>query len=161
MSKPVIISGEASETDSENDADDKVNIMTKSVQGAIVTGEDSESENENEASIASALSALNFNPESTMETPEEENTYDSLFHQKLRDCNIQLYNNIESTYQNVISQASRNLNNIEQQLLRSQLTMQNAVMSLKTLSVNSLMIKSKLHSLLSSDFLSNVTVKKL
>ncbi|XP_074041028.1 biogenesis of lysosome-related organelles complex 1, subunit 3 isoform X2 [Leptinotarsa decemlineata] len=123
MDKPVIISGEASETDSEEDFNPKmVHDVTKSVQGAIITGEDSESENGKQ--------------------------------------NSQLHNDIENLCQSTVNKARKNLNDIDQQLLRSQFTVQNAVTSLKSLSVNSLTLKSKLHSLLSANFLSNVTVEK-
>ncbi|KAG5891471.1 hypothetical protein JTB14_004414 [Gonioctena quinquepunctata] len=155
MNKPVIICGEASETDSEDDSNLNLNnAMTKSVQGAIITGEDSESENDIETTTASTVSAWKQMPQ------EKNDTYNSLFHQKLRECNGQLHNDIQHICQNTLNDANRNLNMIEQQLLRSQLTMQNAVTSLKTLSINSLTIKSKLHSLLSSNFLSNISVNK-
>ncbi|XP_023012793.1 biogenesis of lysosome-related organelles complex 1, subunit 3 isoform X1 [Leptinotarsa decemlineata] len=158
MDKPVIISGEASETDSEEDFNPKmVHDVTKSVQGAIITGEDSESENEFD-SVASAISALNQAPQS--DRSKEKSPTDSLFHQKLRKQNSQLHNDIENLCQSTVNKARKNLNDIDQQLLRSQFTVQNAVTSLKSLSVNSLTLKSKLHSLLSANFLSNVTVEK-
>ncbi|KAJ8961734.1 hypothetical protein NQ318_021334 [Aromia moschata] len=158
MSKPVIISGEASETDSEDEFCLKTsNLMTQSVQGAVITGEDSESENENDASIASAISALH---QSNVEEKRLDEKYDSLFHQKLREYNMRLHNNVESFCQNNINEAEKNLNGIDQHLLRSQLTLQGAATSLKSLSINSLTIKSKLHSLLSGKFLPNVKVNK-
>ncbi|XP_018570246.1 biogenesis of lysosome-related organelles complex 1 subunit 3 [Anoplophora glabripennis] len=160
MSKPVVISGEASETDSEDELNTKTlkNVMMQSVQGAMITGEDSESEYENDASIASAVSALN---QSNFENKNhEESKYDSLFHQKLKEYNARFHNNLEGFTQNTVNEAGRKLNTIDQQLLRSQLTLQNAVTSLKSLSINSLTVKSKLHSLLSAKFLPNVKVNK-
>lgn len=100
-----------------------------------------------------------------------------MFHQKLSKClllliitflintfleeyNARLHNNLEGLTQNTVNEAGRKLNTIDQQLLRSQLTLQSAVTSLKSLSVNSLTVKSKLHSLLSAKFLPNVKVNK-
>lgn len=78
----------------------------------------------------------------------------------LGEYNEQLNNSVDNICQSTVNEANKHLNVIEQQLLRSQMTMQNAVASLKTLSINSLSIKSKLHSLLSSNFLANVVVQK-
>ncbi|CAH1101861.1 unnamed protein product [Psylliodes chrysocephalus] len=157
MNTSVVVTGEAPETDSEEEGGNNlVNAMTKSVQGAVITGEDSESDTEIEVSVASATSALNHE-----ELLDSNNIkYNSLFHQKLREHNEQLNNSVDNICQSTVNEANKHLNVIEQQLLRSQMTMQNAVASLKTLSINSLSIKSKLHSLLSSNFLANVVVQK-
>ncbi|KAJ8973027.1 hypothetical protein NQ317_012632 [Molorchus minor] len=157
MSRPLIVSGEASETDSEEEFNLPPQNMTQSVQGAAIAGEDSESENENDASICSAVSALQ---QTEVDDKQFNETYDSLFHQKLRECNMRLHSNLETFCQNTINEADRNLNMIDQQLLRSQLTLQNAATSLKSLSVNSLTIASKIHFLLSAKFLPNVIVNK-
>ncbi|XP_057664056.1 biogenesis of lysosome-related organelles complex 1 subunit 3 [Diorhabda carinulata] len=141
MNKPLVISGEASETDSEDESPTvKVNNLTNSVQGAVITGEDSESDNDTYSSVV----------------PKGEVKYDSLFHQKLREQNEKLKVSFENICQSPVNEAGKTLNLIDQNLIRSQITLQIAVTSLKTLSINSLTIKSKLHSLLSSNFLSNV-----
>ncbi|XP_044257770.1 biogenesis of lysosome-related organelles complex 1 subunit 3 [Tribolium madens] len=159
MNKPVIISGEASETDSEDEAPKKEPlIVTAPIQGAVITGEDSESENENDASICSAVSALN--EVSSPIKKENCDKYDSLLHQKLRECNGKLHHDIECFCQNVIGENGKNLISIDQQLIKSQLTLQNAVTSLKSLGANSLSIKNKLHSLLSAQFIPNIKVSK-
>ncbi|RZC41790.1 biogenesis of lysosome-related organelles complex 1 subunit 3 [Asbolus verrucosus] len=162
MNKPIIISGEASETESEDEAPKNAPLaLTSSIQGAVVTGEDSESENENDASICSAVSALN-------ETHSVDNAfkrdhcdkYDSLLHQKLRECNGKLHHDIECFCQNIVGEAGKSLTSIDQHLIKSQLTLQNAVTSLKSLSANSLAIKNKLQSLLSAQFIPNIKVDK-
>ncbi|KAJ8922079.1 hypothetical protein NQ315_008720 [Exocentrus adspersus] len=162
MNKPTVISGEASETDSEDESNTTIpKSMFQSVQGAVVTGEDSESETGKETiylhdgSIASAVSALNQSNDSKV----NDNKYDSLLHQKLKEYNTRLYNDLEGLAQNTINEAGKQLNSIDQQLLRSQLTLQSAVTSLKSLSINSLTMKSKLHSMLSAKFLPNVKVE--
>ncbi|XP_072379325.1 uncharacterized protein Blos3 isoform X2 [Diabrotica undecimpunctata] len=87
MNKSVVITGEASETDSEGEDEvhsNTLNSMTKTVQGAVITGEDSESDTEIDSSVASVTSALN-----QKELLEVNATkFNSLFHQKL---SIQCY----------------------------------------------------------------------
>jgi hypothetical protein len=159
MNKPIIISGEASETDSEDEVPKNEPLMlTTPIQGAVITGEDSESENENDASICSAVSALN---ETNTHTKKEDcDKNDSLLHQKLRECNGKLHQDVQSFCQNIVGEAGKNLASIDQQLIKSQLTLQNAVTSLKSLSANSLAIKNKLQSLLSAQFIPNIKVTK-
>ena len=67
---------------------------------------------------------------------------------------------MEGFCQNVIGEAGKNLTSIDQQLIKSQLTLQNAVTSLKSLGANSLAIKNKLQSLLSSQFIPNIKINK-
>ncbi|KAK5649697.1 hypothetical protein RI129_000726 [Pyrocoelia pectoralis] len=154
INSSVIISGEASETDSDEDnckVPDK--IMTTSIQAAIVTGEDSESDDENQGSISSAVSVLT---QETVKSDREHHKNDSLLHKKLRECNDQLCIDLNMFSQNVISQAGKNLTAIDQELLKSQNTLQTAVTSLRSLHLNSVMIKEKLQTVLSSKFLSNI-----
>ncbi|XP_030751853.1 uncharacterized protein LOC115879276 [Sitophilus oryzae] len=159
MSNRVVVLGEAPETESEDEEEPIVKFeVVNSVQGAVIPGEDSESDNENDASIASAVSALHLiNPSND---PNDNIEYDSLFQQKLRESNNSLYNNLEHFVQSTLNEAGKTLDSVEQQLLKSQMTLQGAVQSLKSLSVNSLTLKNKFHSLLSSNFLSNITSSK-
>ncbi|XP_048526596.1 uncharacterized protein LOC125505862 [Dendroctonus ponderosae] len=158
MSKPFIISGEASETESEDESMPSIHLdLTKSIQGAVILGENSESDNDNEGSIASAISAIHFNDCDSSSCID----HDSLFQQKLCESNTSLYNTLESLFQSTIGEAEKTLGSVEHQLLKSQITLQGAVTSLKTLSVNSLTLKNKFHSLLSSNFLPNINCSKL
>lgn len=72
------------------------------------------------------------------------------------DCNNQLHTGIQSFCQNLISQAEKNLQNIDQQLLKSQNTLQSAVSSLRTISINSAILKDKLQYVVSAKFISNI-----
>lgn len=78
----------------------------------------------------------------------------------LGESNTALYNTLEALFQSTLGEAEKNLSSVERQLLKSQITLQGAVTSLKTLSVNSLTLKNKFHSLLSSKFLSNINSSK-
>ncbi|CAG9769617.1 unnamed protein product [Ceutorhynchus assimilis] len=160
MNNSLVISGEASETESEDEVHPRIQFdMAQSIQGAVILGEDSESDNENEGSIASAVSALQLLEEGSDANANVD--HDSLFQQQLRESNTSLYNNIETFIQTTVDEAGKNLNALEHQLLKSQITLQGAVTSLKTLSVNSLTLKNKLHSLLSSKFLNNINTSKV
>lgn len=158
INSSVIISGEASETDSDDD-NCKVKDMTTStsIQAAIVTGEDSESDNENQGSVASAVSVLTQSAqEFTKSGLGDSHKNDSLLHKKLRECNDQLCTDLNAFSQSVITQAGKNLTAIDQELLKSQNTLQTAVTSLRALHLNSAMIKEKLQTIFSSKFLSNI-----
>jgi hypothetical protein len=78
----------------------------------------------------------------------------------LGECNGKLHQDVQSFCQNIVGEAGKNLASIDQQLIKSQLTLQNAVTSLKSLSANSLAIKNKLQSLLSAQFIPNIKVTK-
>ncbi|KAF5301016.1 hypothetical protein FQR65_LT08999 [Abscondita terminalis] len=157
INSSVIINGEASETDSDEDNDPIVTDMPNAIQAAIITGEDSESDDENQASISSAVSVLTQAKvdETKKEQPESE-IHRSLLHRKLRECNNQMYTDLESFCQNIMSQAGKNLSAIDQQLLKSQNTLQTAVTSLRSLQANSTMIKDRLQTIISSKFLTNI-----
>ncbi|KAF5295310.1 hypothetical protein FQA39_LY13175 [Lamprigera yunnana] len=112
---------------------------------------------DNEGSVSSAVSVLTQETKEAAkkETPEP-NTHKSLLHRKLRECNNQMYTDMESFCHNIISQAEKNLTTIDQQLLKSQNTLQTAVTSLRSLHVNSSMIRDRLQNILSSKFLTNI-----
>lgn len=74
------------------------------------------------------------------------------------ECNVKLQNDLDTFSQTTIDDATKNLNNIDQQLLRSQLTLQNAVSALRSLSINTLSFKDKLQNMLSAKFIPNVKV---
>ncbi|KAF2902865.1 hypothetical protein ILUMI_03323 [Ignelater luminosus] len=163
INSSVIISGEASETDSDDEISPRFsrNAMNTSIQGEIITGEDSESDDENAGSISSAASALT-QPERDMDKTEalpEINRNESLLHRKLKECNHHLYSDLEMFCQTIISQAGKNLSTIDQQLLKSQITLQTAVPSLRSLNINSALLKERLQSILSSKFISNIKTK--
>ncbi|KAK4882371.1 hypothetical protein RN001_005690 [Aquatica leii] len=157
INSSVIISGEASETDSDEDNNHNVNDMPTSIQAAIITGEDSESDDENQGSISSAVSVLTqTKSEEAKKEVSESDMNKSLLHKKLKECNNQMYTDLESFCQNMINQAGKNLSTIDQQLMKSQNTLQTAVTSLRSLHINSAAIKDRLQNIISSKFLTNI-----
>ncbi|XP_022913188.2 biogenesis of lysosome-related organelles complex 1 subunit 3 [Onthophagus taurus] len=143
--KAVIVSGEASETDSDDDivrgALEYSDVNT--FQASVIQGEDSESDQE----IAT--------PKPNMIVIKDEYT-DSLLHKKLRESNLKLCGNINNLANGVLGQCHKTLSNVEQDLVKCQLTMQSAVSSLQHLTGNSNKIKNNLDGILSSSFLSSI-----
>lgn len=71
-----------------------------------------------------------------------------------------MHQDIDGYIQNIIGEAEKNLNLIDQQLIKSQVTIQSAVTSLKSITLNSLAIKNKLQNLLSAQFIPNINIDK-
>nr|XP_022913188.1 uncharacterized protein LOC111424027 isoform X1 [Onthophagus taurus]XP_022913189.1 uncharacterized protein LOC111424027 isoform X1 [Onthophagus taurus]XP_022913190.1 uncharacterized protein LOC111424027 isoform X1 [Onthophagus taurus] len=143
--KAVIVSGEASETDSDDDIVRGVLEYSdvNTFQASVIQGEDSESDQE----IAT--------PKPNMIVIKDEYT-DSLLHKKLRESNLKLCGNINNLANGVLGQCHKTLSNVEQDLVKCQLTMQSAVSSLQNLTGNSNKIKNNLDGILSSSFLSSI-----
>ncbi|KAL3278287.1 hypothetical protein HHI36_013621 [Cryptolaemus montrouzieri] len=155
MNKPVIVTGEASETDSEDDEPTYAmsRNSTNQVKGQAISGEDSESENDDggisSASIASAISV-------SENLDIEQCRTDSLLHQKLREANSTFHTDLEAIIKNTVVDAEKTLNEVDKHILKSQLILQGASSSLKNFNLQANVLKNKLENLLSSNFLSNV-----
>ncbi|GJQ74396.1 hypothetical protein Trydic_g21269 [Trypoxylus dichotomus] len=153
LKNPVIVSGEAPETDSEDEAPIPTGTAEKhvTIHGAAVLGEDSESEHESE----SKETAVEATTSSTYQSRENK-TCNSLLHRKLKECNLKLRWDLEVFTQSNINEASKTLETLEKELINSQLTVQAAISSLQALNANSNKINRKLQSVISSSFLGNV-----
>ncbi|KRT78865.1 hypothetical protein AMK59_7985, partial [Oryctes borbonicus] len=130
LKNPVIVSGEAPETDSEDEAPIPTETPEKhvTVHGAVILGEDSESEYESE-SRESAVEAI---PSDTHQ-PRQDKACNSLLHRKLKECNLKLRWDLEVFTQSNINDASKTLETLEKDLVNSQLTVQAAITSLQML----------------------------
>lgn len=167
MQKSVIVSGEASETDSDNEAPSSIPSPAKSaIHGEVIKGEDSESEEE-QASVTSAFAALGpiiSTPISARKIEpnyyENDSKYDTLLHKKLFECNRYLHEQISQFSQYNMTDAAKSLTDVEQQLLQSQLTLEGAITSLRCLNVNSIAIRNKLKHVLEGDFLNTIKTDK-
>jgi len=146
MDKNFIIIGEASETDSENESNninnDHVEIQKseKNVKGEVIHGEDSESD---EDDIRVPIQKVNSN-------------YDGILHKKLQESNNMLRNSIDQLVLSNTNEMKNILLSSEQDLMRSQNTLQNSLTSFKTLNGNSENILTKLKCILESNFFSDV-----
>lgn len=163
MKKSIIVSGEASETESEPDI--PVSPTKSAVHGEVIKGEDSESEEE-QGSVSSAISALeptNSNPNPLLKASnsfEYDSKYDTLLHRKLLECNKYLHDQVNHYTETNINEAAKSLSDVEQQLLQSQLTLEGAITSLRSLNVNSIAIRNKLKDVLEGDFLNTIKTDK-
>ncbi|XP_017774422.1 PREDICTED: uncharacterized protein LOC108561045 isoform X2 [Nicrophorus vespilloides] len=153
MESKLVVRGEASETESE---DEPINIteslsvqatMANSRKGEVITGEDSESDSETENQLPRAA-------EKSMNKPKK--TYETLLIRKLKDDNKQLYRDLDGFTTETITKARDVLNTAEQELIKSQITLQGALTALRGLNHNSAAIKNKLRDILSSNFISNI-----
>ncbi|XP_025829917.1 biogenesis of lysosome-related organelles complex 1 subunit 3 [Agrilus planipennis] len=154
--RSVVVSGEASETDSEDNNildSSPVQHTTSYVQGAIIAGEDSESQDEQEESSPDHGSTPS---DVRKHLTKEIDQSDSLLHRKLRECNNNFYQDLELLCISNINMAAKDLSVVDQHLLRSQITLQSAITSLKVLNNNSINLKEKLNSIVSLNFLSTV-----
>ncbi|XP_017774343.1 PREDICTED: uncharacterized protein LOC108561045 isoform X1 [Nicrophorus vespilloides] len=161
MESKLVVRGEASETESE---DEPINIteslsvqatMANSRKGEVITGEDSESDSEtviytNEPTENQLPRAA----EKSMNKPKK--TYETLLIRKLKDDNKQLYRDLDGFTTETITKARDVLNTAEQELIKSQITLQGALTALRGLNHNSAAIKNKLRDILSSNFISNI-----
>ncbi|KAK9881925.1 hypothetical protein WA026_018119 [Henosepilachna vigintioctopunctata] len=157
MNKAVIVNGEASETESEDEANiiyETEELVTDQIKCQTVIGEDTESENENNDKNFVDLTSNSIVKEE-YKKPEKST---SLLHQKLRESNIAFYNNLENFIKNAVNESEKSLTEVDQRILKSQLVVQGAASSLKNLNLQANTLKNKLHAVLSSNFLSNVKI---
>lgn len=78
----------------------------------------------------------------------------------LGEDNALFRNDLEGLCNTVANDAANILSGTEQKLVRSEVTLQNAVTTLKSLNVSSNILKNKVDSMLSANFLPNVKVDK-
>lgn len=160
--KTSIVSGEAAETDSEDESSDITNAFTKmaaSIPGEIVNGEDSESDTD---------STLNKTPKIVAQPAEisvnplpPKKKFDSLLHKKLCENNTTVYKNMNNFFTSHANDANLSLNHTDRQLMKSQLTLQAALNSLRLLHTNSVAIKNKLRNIVVDDnYLDNLVITK-
>lgn len=76
------------------------------------------------------------------------------------ESNANLQKDLNTLCVNTVQKATNNLNDTEQKLLQSQITIQSAVTSLRSLGSNSTSIKNKLQSVLTCRFIPNIKINK-
>ncbi|KAK3931785.1 Biogenesis of lysosome-related organelles complex 1 subunit 3 [Frankliniella fusca] len=113
------------------------------------------------SSAASAFSLLSPLKESLPSVSKEDAKYGSLLHKKLRERNSSLRRSVEDFIHSSVGTAARDLNSIDQHLLKSQVTLQEAATSLRILQSNLSHIHSKLSSITSSTYLPSINVDAL
>lgn len=133
-------------------------------QGIIVKGEAPESDEEEElhsAGSGTCTSSATKEGKPTVDkiqTRRDEIEYKTLLHKKLRERNISLHKNTYDFVRQTIGAAGRELNTTNQQLLRSQVQLQEAVSALLILHNNTLQLNTKLVDVTSTSFLPDISI---
>ncbi|XP_049783900.1 biogenesis of lysosome-related organelles complex 1 subunit 3 isoform X1 [Schistocerca cancellata] len=176
--KPYIVSGEAPESDSGGEEfavsdapfQQTGTSSASNLQGIIVAGEAPESDEEREepGSVSSISSAASVSSETSLTTnvkkgykgKKSESKYSSLLHKKLRERNISLYKNISEFAYSTLTSAGRDLNLTNQQLLRSQVQLQEAATSLHILQSHLTQLHTKIAAVSTSAFIPQIYVQQ-
>ncbi|XP_046398849.1 uncharacterized protein LOC124165460 [Ischnura elegans] len=162
--KPHVVAGEAPESDCEDDVKIVPNSKSSTAstpQGIVVAGEAPESDEENEdagsvsscASVTSVSSTTSHGSKQTSgwrSKSSEGPKYSTLLHKKLRERNMSLHRNISDLTNHTIHNATKDLNAINQGLLKSQVTLQEAATSLHVLLAMTVKLKDSLNVTISS-----------
>ncbi|XP_076176240.1 uncharacterized protein LOC143151214 [Ptiloglossa arizonensis] len=137
--KTVVVSGEAPESD-----DDNTNIATgfssmrnPNYCGTIISGEAPESDDDGTSlsSISGAVDAMVCMPYAELKIPKSKKCsikYNSLLHKKLHECNETLDKDLMQMIEVTIGTAVQEISSVNRQLLRSELTLQEAVCQLRS-----------------------------
>uniref|UniRef100_A0A1B6M4X8 Biogenesis of lysosome-related organelles complex 1 subunit 3 n=1 Tax=Graphocephala atropunctata TaxID=36148 RepID=A0A1B6M4X8_9HEMI len=167
MDKNFVILGEASESDGE-DEEKTVLSVVKSVgkpisaslsKGVIVAGEASESESESEENFREAFFARSGVVQNDLDEEHLQSThYDTLLHKKLRECNRSLHNNVCTESRHNLSTAIRALNSTNQQLLVTQIQVQDAATSLSRAFHHLTKLNDSLNALLATPYIPEITI---
>ncbi|XP_071445400.1 biogenesis of lysosome-related organelles complex 1 subunit 3 isoform X2 [Hetaerina americana] len=162
--KPHVVVGEAPESDCEDEIkivqNSKINPAS-TPQGIVVAGEAPESDEENEdaGSVSSCASVTSVSSTTSHGSKQASSwrskgsdgpKYSTLLHKKLRERNISLHRDISELANHTIHNATKDLNAINQGLLRSQVTLQEAATSLHVLLAMTVKLKDSLQMTFSS-----------
>ncbi|XP_077298860.1 biogenesis of lysosome-related organelles complex 1, subunit 3 [Arctopsyche grandis] len=148
-----VIHGEAAESDSEDIPERHHTSNARILHGAIVLGEASESDEEYTPSAASRVTT--HIQSNTTPSPRSHN---SLLHKKLYECNMSLYGNVLNHLRSTVKNSLTQLSSIDQQLLKSQLRLQNASTALKTLEHNSNHLAERLNNAACTAYIPKMTI---
>ncbi|XP_063225248.1 uncharacterized protein LOC134532603 isoform X2 [Bacillus rossius redtenbacheri] len=167
--KPYMVLGEASESDSEeeiNATETQPVVRSSNPKGVVIAGEAAESDEEFEdggsvssaASVASvpALTSGSKGVGATKHARGSDVVYNTLLHRKLRERNVSLHRNVRDFVQQTAASAERDLGVANQQLLQSQVTLQEAATTIHALRGSLLQLSAKLHDVASAPFLPNI-----
>ncbi|PSN37408.1 hypothetical protein C0J52_16317 [Blattella germanica] len=178
--KPYIVLGEAPESDSEEEVNVSAvkgaqgkQLVPTNPKGTIVAGEAPESDEEHEddagsvssissaasvSSLTSITSGLKRSKASAKAKKSEDVKYNSLLHKRLRDRNISLQKNIyDFAHQSVVT-AARDLNTMNQQLLRSQVQLQEAATAMRVLQGHLAQLESKLAAVTCTPYIPHINI---
>ncbi|XP_011302660.1 uncharacterized protein [Fopius arisanus] len=159
--KAVVVAGEAPESD-EDTLDIKTGLTFKCLpdaSGTIISGEATESDDDG-GSLSSASIAIDATtcPYINVKSMNDKKfiKYNSLLHKKLHDCNESLRGNILRLTDNTITTGIQELTGINKQLLKSELTVQEAACQLRNASARWNEASSILFQIIDGNFLNTI-----
>ncbi|XP_066593111.1 biogenesis of lysosome-related organelles complex 1 subunit 3 [Prorops nasuta] len=165
--KAVVVPGEAPESD-----DDTMSITTNvgfpSVQtaklcGTIISGEAPESDDDGTSlsSMSGAIDAMACAPYTDVRVPKSKKSsikYNSLLHKKLYECNEALGRDVLHLCEGTIAVGVQELSAAHKQLLKSELTIQEAVCQLRIASNRFKEVSNTLHQIVDAGFLHSIKI---
>ncbi|XP_055855495.1 biogenesis of lysosome-related organelles complex 1 subunit 3 [Episyrphus balteatus] len=139
----LLVLGEASESEEETIVDRPI-VYAKAVAGeAAESDEDVYDKNDNHQSIEANNRTINNN---------------EFFHKKLVESNIALWKNLNNLIRNVVLSASKQLLSADQILMKSQVSMQSALSSVKGIQTNVKQLKDKTEDILTANFIPQINI---
>ncbi|KAL7306549.1 uncharacterized protein LOC106657522 [Trichogramma pretiosum] len=163
--KAVIVSGEAPESDDEVTIRAGMSFPTMLVQNTCGTiqGEALESDDENNSvsSVGYAVDPSTCSYTSEVRVHKVEKScvkYNSLLHRKLRDCNKSLDRNIRELMTTTVNNAVEQLVDTNKQLVKSELTLQEAVCKMQESANNFEQALRSLQRTLDEDYFHNIKI---
>lgn len=160
-----LVLGEAPESD-EDEQMPAVTTMSKHAHADIVAGEASESDDEGEYCKPNNARVLGGSTTSTetiatnKPSPAVINTqYDSILHRKLRENNYLLQTAFKNFLHTTTSNAVRSLNNSNQQLMKTQIMLQETASALKVCSNNMNIVHNKLSAGLANTVVPDIKIQ--
>ncbi|XP_015126777.1 uncharacterized protein LOC107048218 [Diachasma alloeum] len=160
--KAVVVAGEAPESD-EDTLDIKTGLAFKylsNASGIIISGEATESDDDG-GSLSSASVAIDATacpPYVNVKSANDRKfiKYNSLLHKKLHECNESLRENIVCLTDNTITTGIQELTGINKQLVKSELTVQEAACQLRNASARWNEASSVLFQIIDGNFLNTI-----
>ncbi|XP_055902461.1 biogenesis of lysosome-related organelles complex 1 subunit 3 [Eupeodes corollae] len=140
----LLVLGEASESEEETIVDRPI-VYARAVLGeAAESDEDVYDKNDNKTSTESNQRTINHN---------------EFFHKKLVESNIALWKSLNALIRNVVLSASKQLLSADQLLIKSQVSMQSALSSVKVSQTNVKQLKEKTEDILTANFIPEINIK--
>ncbi|KAI5729655.1 hypothetical protein M8J76_005000 [Diaphorina citri] len=159
-----LVLGEAPESDEDEDMPN-IMSMSKHAHADIVAGEASESDeeisNEPDNTTVSVTTGDSTETHSTNKpSPAVINTqYDSILHRKLREHNYLLQTAVKDFLHSTTAKAVKSLNNSNQQLMKTQIILQETASALKSCSNNMNLVHNKLSSSLANTVIPDIQIQ--
>ncbi|XP_008544051.1 uncharacterized protein LOC130666267 [Microplitis mediator] len=162
--KAIVVPGEAPESDEETH---EIPIgftfkYIKNTSGKIISGEATESDDDGASwsSVSAAIDATTCPPYMDIKSTSKKSSikYNSLLHKKLHECNESLRTDIVGLTEGTINAGIQELMGINKQLVKSELTVQEAACQLRNASARWNEASSALFQLIDANFLNTIKI---